>query len=99
MLNEKQTLSISKINEEVILSNHAEARIKQRGIKKDWLALLLEYGHYIYQNGKHAYTVSLDKSGLKEIKKKFGERLDLTKLRSLYLILSDESVVVTCAYR
>jgi uncharacterized protein YjlB len=84
---------------EVILSQHAQTRIQQRGIKNDWIALVLEYGHYIYQSGKHVYTISLDKSGIKQIKKKFGDSVELSKLRHLYLILSDESVVVTCAYR
>jgi hypothetical protein len=83
----------------VHFSDHAQARKQQRGIKDSWIALVLEYGHYIYQNSKHTYTISLDKSGVKKIKQKFGDLVELSKLRRLYLILSDDSVVVTCAYR
>lgn len=84
---------------EVQFSDHAQARMQQRGIKDSWIALVLEYGHYLYQSGKHSYTISLDKSGIQQIKQKFGDLVELSKLRRLYLILSDNSVVVTCAYR
>lgn len=102
MLNEQTSSPISALSitsTEVLLSEHAKTRLKQRGIKKSWISLVLEYGRYIYQSGKHTYTVSLNKSGINQIKKAFGELVDLTKLRSLYLILSEDSVVVTCAYR
>jgi len=102
MLNEQQTqqsLLTSEITEEVIFSAHAQARIKQRGIKKSWLALLLEYGHYIYQSGKHSYTVSLDKTGIKKIKQTYGDLVELNKLRRMYVVLSEDSAVITCAYR
>ena len=99
MLNEQNISTSSIASPEVILSDHAQARIQQRGIKPSWISIVLEYGHYIYQSGKHTYTVSLDKSGIKQIKKSFGDLVDLGKLRKLYLILSDDSVVVTCAYR
>lgn len=84
---------------EVQFSDHAQARMQQRGIKDSWVALVLEYGRYLYQNGKHSYSISLDHSGIKHIKQKFGDLVELSKLRRLYIILSDDSVVVTCAYR
>jgi hypothetical protein len=102
MLNAKHTsqYSLPKITSpEVEFSHHAQARMQQRGIKDSWVALVMEYGHYCYQSGKHAYTISLDKSGIKLIKQNFGDLVELSKLRHLYLILSDDSVVVTCAYR
>lgn len=67
-------------SEEVILSHHAQARVQQRGIKKTWIALVLEYGHYVYQRGKHTYTISLDKSGIKQIKQKFGGKRQFTHI-------------------
>ena len=84
---------------EVHFSDHAQARKQQRGIKDYWISIVLEYGHYVYQSGKHAYTISLDHSGIKQIKQMFGDLVELSKLRRLYLILSDDSVVITCAYR
>ena len=99
MQNKQDSLTSLTYSSEVILSNHAQARIQQRGIKPSWISLVLEYGRYIYQSGKHTYTVSLDKSGVQQIKKTFGDFVEIGKLRNLYLILSDDSVVVTCAYR
>lgn len=83
----------------IIFTDHAKARMQQRGINKTVIAFLLEYGRYAYQKSRHCYSVSLDKTGIKKIKRQFGNLNILPKLRRLYLILSDESVVVTCAYR
>jgi hypothetical protein len=83
----------------IIFTDHAKARMQQRGINKTVIAFLLEYGRYIYQKSGHCYSVSLDKAGIKKIKRQFGDLNILPKLRRLYLILSDGSVVVTCAYR
>ncbi|MEH6626613.1 MAG: DUF4258 domain-containing protein [Motiliproteus sp.] len=83
----------------VIFSKHAKDRMKQRSIKPEWVSLLLDYGHEHYQKSKHTYSLSLDKAGIKEIKRSYGNTIDLSKLRSLYVILTEESVIVTCAYR
>jgi hypothetical protein len=83
----------------IVFSNHAKVRMQQRGINKTGIAFLLEYGRYAYQSSRHCYSISLDKSGLKKIKRQFGNLNILPKLRRLYLILSDDSVVITCAYR
>ncbi len=97
--NSTNNLPTSITAPDVHLTNHAEARKQQRGIKDSWISLVLEYGHYIYQKGKHSYSVSLDKAGVKQIRNNYGEIAELSKLRNLYLILSDDSVLVTCAYR
>lgn len=83
----------------IAISDHAKTRMKQRGIKLAWVTLLLEYGYYAYQNSKNTYSIYLNKTGIKQIKKHFGDIVDLSKLRSIYLVLSDDSVLVTCAYR
>lgn len=83
----------------IAITDHAIARMKQRGIKPAWISLLLEYGCYVYQSSKKTYSISLNKTGIKQIKKHFGDLVDLSKLRRIYLILSDDSVLVTCAYR
>lgn len=85
--------------ETVVFSHHAGIRMQQRGIQKAWVALLLEYGKRVYQSGKKTVTVSLDKKGTAAVKKAFGNVIDVSKLRRIYLILSNDSVVVTCAYR
>jgi hypothetical protein len=83
----------------VICTKHAEDRIKQRGIKREWMSLLLDYGRETYQKGKRTYSVSLDKAGIKKIKRSYGNAFDLSKLRRLYLILTEDYIVITCAYR
>jgi hypothetical protein len=85
--------------EGVIYSSHAVSRIKQRGIKTTWITLLLEYGCELYQQGKGTYTYSFDKASIKKIKRIYGNTFSLSKLRSLYLVLSEDNVVITCAYR
>ncbi len=96
MLNDQQT---SHISSNVNFTHHAEVRKQQRGIKDSWIDLVLEFGHYIYQKGKHSYTVFLDKSGIKQIQQTYGDLVELTKLRRMYVILSEDSTVITCAYR
>ena len=80
-------------------TNHANKRMQQRGIRKAWIDLVLEYGRETYQNGKHTSSFSLDNSSVKQIKKTYGDISELSKIRKLYLILSDDDVVITCAYR
>lgn len=96
MLNEQQT---SHITSNINFTDHALARKQQRGIKDSWIDLVLEFGQYIYQKSKHTYTVSLDKTGIKKIKQTYGDLVELNKLRRMYVILSDDSSVITCAYR
>lgn len=97
--NQNQTNIQSFSNTNIIFSDHAITRMQQRGIRPAWINILLEYGCYAYQNSKKTYSIFLNKSGVKRIKKHFGNIVDLTKLRRVYLILSDESVLITCAYR
>lgn len=96
MLNVNQT---SHVTSSVDFTHHAVARKQQRGIKDSWIDLVLEFGRYIYQKGKHSYKVSLDKTGIKQIKQTYGDLVELNKLRRMYVILSDDSSVITCAYR
>lgn len=83
----------------VTASDHAKKRMQQRCIKESWLALILEFGKHQYQKGKQTFTVSLDKNGIKKLKETFGGLVDINKLRNIYLIMTTDSVVVTCAYR
>lgn len=80
-------------------TKHANKRMKQRGIKFYWVKLVLEYGCEAYQKKKRTYTVALDKKGIKKLKRNSQSLTNLTKLRRLYLILSEDFVLITCAYR
>lgn len=90
---------IAEHQEVLILTQHAKVRMKQRGIKAHWVELVLEYGREAYQKGKHTYSISLDKLGIKKIKNIYGSVEDLNKLRSMYVIVADDGAIVTCAYR
>ena len=84
---------------ELELTQHAVARKKQRGVKDRSISLVLEFGHYLYQKGKHTYTVSLDKNGIQQIKKTYGDLVELSKLRRMYVVVAEDSKIITCAYR
>jgi len=83
----------------LVLTKHAKARVQQRGIQPYWITLVLEYGKEAYQKGKHSYSFSLDKLGLKRIKDTYGAITDINKLRQLYVVVSEDGAIVTCAYR
>ena len=80
-------------------TKHANKRMQQRGIKLSWVKLVLEYGCETYQKTKRTYTVSLDKKGIKKLKRDSQNLTDVSKLRHLYLLLTEDFVLVTCAYR
>jgi len=80
-------------------TRHAEIRMQQRCIKESWLALILEFGKRCYQNGKKSCSIFLDKKGIKKLKEAFGDLVDVNKIRNIYIIISNDNVLVTCAYR
>lgn len=99
-MSHKTNINNISVNElDIQLSCHARARMQQRGIKAAWIDLLLQYGKYVYQSGKKTYSISLDKRGIKAIKRTLGNLVDIEKLRRIYLVLSHDATLVTCAYR
>jgi len=93
---EEQAASSS---ETLLFTQHAKARMQQRGIKPQWVDLVLEYGREVYQQGRHSYSVSLEKLGIQKLKTTYGAIKDLNKLRQMYVVLADDGAIVTCAYR
>jgi len=85
--------------EDVICTVHANTRIQQRGIKPAWVNLVLEYGHEQYQKGRGSYSFSLNKSSIRNIKRDYQNTFDIQKLRKIYVIVSDDDALITCAYR
>jgi len=81
------------------LTNHAMKRMQQRSIKHEWINLVLEYGNEVYQKGNQSYSFSLDKVGVKKIKNTLKRQEDWKKLRQLYVVVSNDGAIVTCAYR
>jgi hypothetical protein len=83
----------------VIWTNHAYTRKKQRGIKRDWISLVLAFGDETFQHAQNTVSYALGKKGIKNIQQQYGNRFDINKLRSLYLVMSHDNVLITCAYR
>ena len=83
----------------IVQTKHATARIKQRGIKNSWINLILEYGDESFQSSNKSISISLGKNGVKKIKQLYGNKFNLNKLRRLYLVLTHDDVLITCAYR
>lgn len=99
-MNKLTNLDLLKLADySVTASDHAKRRMQQRCIKESWLALILEFGKRCYQNGKRTSSIFLDKQGIKKIKATFGIQVDVDKIRNIYLVLSNDNVLVTCAYR
>ena len=82
------------------LTNHAEARIQQRGIKHQMVNLVFEFGEcQPCKGGVYSYFLtrrSIRKARLSVSKK---ELLMLEKQRGLYLVADDGGVVITAAWR
>jgi hypothetical protein len=82
-------------------TKHASARIQQRRIPSEAIALLLDYGDVLFD--KHgAEIVSLTKRSLRRLAhnldRTVGQRADEYRRRGLYLVLG-KGGVVTCGYR
>jgi len=93
------TLQIRQDHLDVLASDHAARRKQQRGISDQAVELVLKFGRYVYQSGRKTYSVSLDKKGIQALRRRYGQVKELSKLRNMYLILSSDNVLVTCAYR
>lgn len=99
-LNECKTPNpTTHLNGGFICTTHADIRKQQRGISNQLVDLVLKYGRYSYIKGQHCYRVSLDKFGLKKLQNNASIPTEISKLRKLYLVLSEENQIITCAYR
>ena len=82
------------------LSEHAKARIQQRGISLAALYALYKYGTWKHSRG--AYNVSMDKKSHREAKKEMGQQAYAKVAHNLgiYMILSAQDMsVITVAHR
>ena len=82
--------------EDWLFTDHAKARIRQRGVQKVALNALLEYGK-VYHSFDGSDLVIFRKCDLNKISK--TDRLAVEKQRSLYAVLSGDGSVITVGHR
>jgi len=83
--------------DDIKVTRHAAARMQQRGIDKLTVFLLREYGRRQYDGD--ATIRYLDRRGAEKLAGKLRELgQDMKRLRTLYLVESDD-VLVTVAHR
>lgn len=82
----------------IVLSQHAQGRIAQRGLSLNEIQLIRDYGES-RQAGEGARKFALSRRSVRELREDFSNlsrrRLDL--LRRAYVVATD-SVVVTAAF-
>lgn len=82
-----------------MLSNHAEIRIRQRGVKPEVINVLLAYGESRPRRGAEVYF--MDRRARERARAGIGEsayRTVADKLNS-YLVVSSDGAIVTVAKR
>ena len=73
-----------------MFSDHAWARMRQRGISATDVELLLAYGRCIYRQGAEVYV--LDKSGTQRLQRAGVEADVVDRLRHKFVV-ADEAVI------
>ncbi|WIJ25788.1 hypothetical protein [Devosia sp. RR2S18] len=85
--------------EDIQISVHAQARIRQRGLKAEALDALITYGSYRRRGG--AELVFMDKKARARAKDGLGVKA-FARIESsfnTYVVVGDEGTLVTCAKR
>jgi hypothetical protein len=83
---------------EPILTQHARARMQQRGIAPVMLDRLLDYGRERHDH-HGAVVVMLDKRARRRLARAGAPGPDLDRLRGVYLVLGHDGAVYTVGHR
>lgn len=78
-----------------MFSDHAWARMRQRGISESDVELLLAYGRCIHRRGAEAYV--LDKGGVRRLQKDGVKPCVVERLRHQFVVVDD--AVITVGHR
>lgn len=76
--------------ETVEFSSHSEMRMSQRGIGKDDILIVQQYGRLLYSRNACIHVV-----GKKEVKKAQKDNINLQKYEGIHVISSAEGTVLT----
>src|SRR5262245_6404122 len=82
------------------LSQHARARMQQRGISPAALACLLDYGREAHDH-HGAVTVYFDKAARRRLERDADSitRKEIARLQRLYAVLGGDGAVMTVGHR
>ena len=85
--------------ETVALTAHAETRANQRGIRRETMAILLDYGVAKIRGG--AEVIYMDQATRRKAREDLGDKVYARIERALdaYLVVAEDGRVMTCAHR
>lgn len=81
-------------NSPLILTDHANRRMSQRGIRREILDGVLQFGRRRYVRGTRSFFV-----GRKEVKQYAREGIDLRPLENIHVLMNPQSDCVITVYR
>ena len=90
-------MGIQNLKKEIKLTKHAAVRSQQRGISRDAISAILNYGHFEHTRGG-AKTWSMNKAEKQFAKADLGQKYINIEKQLGYLIISDEGVLITAAH-
>jgi hypothetical protein len=80
------------------LTAHAQARMKQRGIRPEAVACLLDFGRESFDH-RGGVVLYLDKAARRRLQRAQPGRKDLERLAGMYAVLSTDGAVITVGHR
>jgi len=83
------------------LTDHARARMRQRGIDAEALERLLEFGREAFDHRGHATIVYFDKAARRRLERQAdsADRKQVQRISRMYAVLSNNGKVVTVGHR
>lgn len=86
----------------LVLTEHAQVRLQQRGIAENWIPLIMKYGKKLHDNHggiKYFMTSRLTRKLIDLMRGKCSIQ-QLEKLKGIYVIVSsDNTTVITAAHK
>lgn len=86
----------------LVFTDHAQARLQQRGIARHWIPLIIEYGKRIYGHRggvKYFMTRRLANKLIELMRAEYSVQ-QLEKIKGVYVVLSaDKTTVITAAHK
>ena len=90
-------MEFQNLKREIELTKHASVRTQQRGISKDAISTILNYGHFKYTRGG-AKTWSMSRTEKKFAKADLGQKYINIEKQLGYLVISNDGVLITAAH-
>ena len=92
------TIQLQTLPTDLIFSDHALERIRQRGITPYLICVMLNFGKVQIRNKAHVY--SMDRRARRQMARALGAEYARIKNRlGFYVVESFDGVIVTAAYR